>query len=130
MPLPSAPVVALAPNASLQPPLSRRGHGPGIVILDPGYELPSLPSAEPPAETIDPPPQYKWAEEGYAVARVSFPKVTESGSWDVRTGLGKAIEALKELKECDVKDRFALLGMSLGGLAVPNSLKAEAHFNS
>lgn len=111
MPLPSAPSVPLAPNVSLQPPLSRRGHGPGIIIIDPDYKLPDLPSALPPSETIDPPPQYKWAEEGFAVVRVSIRMDAGPGGWDVQSALGKATEALGILEECDIKDRFALLGM-------------------
>jgi carboxymethylenebutenolidase len=111
MPLPSAPSVPLAPNVSLQPPLSRRGHGPGIIIIDPDYKLPDLPSALLPSENIDPPPQYKWAEEGYAVVRVSIRMDVGPDDWDAQSTLGKATEALSNLEECDVKDKFVLVGM-------------------
>lgn len=110
--LPSAPIRPLAPNATLQPPLSRRGHGPGLVVIDPGHVLPAKPSAEPPSETLDPPPQYKWAEEGYAVVRISVGGSlceAQAESWGVRD-LGRALEALVGLEECDVKDKFALMG--------------------
>lgn len=112
VPLPSAPLTSLSPNATLQPPLSRRGHGPGLVVLDPGHVLPALPSAEPPSETLDPAPQYKWAEEGFAVARISIGGTLGDGAgerWGAKE-LGRAIEALRELGECDVKDKFGLLG--------------------
>ncbi|PKS12745.1 hypothetical protein jhhlp_000953 [Lomentospora prolificans] len=110
VPLPSAPAVQLAPNVSLQPPLSRRGHGPGLVVIDPGYEVADKPSAEPPSETLDPAPQYKWAEEGYAVVRLVVSKGASEGSWNLKEGaLQKVIDALIKLEECDIKDKFALL---------------------
>lgn len=107
VPLPSAPLVALAPNVSLQPPLSRRGHGPGLIVVDPGYDLPALPSAEPPSETLDPAPQYKWAEEGYAVVRLTFSKAGEQN--DVKSGIAKAVNSLNDLEACDVKNKYAIL---------------------
>ena len=107
VPLPSAPVVLLAPNLSLQPPLSRRGHGPGLIVVDPGYDLQALPSAEPPSQTLDPAPQYKWAEEGYAVVRLTFSNNGERT--DLVTDITKAIDSLNDLEECDVKNKYALL---------------------
>lgn len=125
VPLPDAPLVPLAPNASLQPPLSRRGYGPGIVIIDPGYDLPALPSAE----TLDPPPQYKWAEEGYAVVRLAIRTGggKDEDNWDVRAGLGRAIEALRGLDQCDVKDKTALLGMCHHARASPVIFLPDTH---
>ncbi|CRL25915.1 unnamed protein product [Penicillium camemberti] len=108
--LPNAPRVTLAPNVTLQPPLSRRGHGPGLIVIDPGYDLPYIPSAELPSTTLDPVPQYKWAEEGYAVLRIAARKTSEPGDWSLEAGfLDKAIESLKSLEECDVKDKFGIL---------------------
>ncbi|KAH8668464.1 carboxymethylenebutenolidase [Xylariales sp. PMI_506] len=103
--LPSAPVVTLAPNASLQPPLSRRGYGPGLIIVDPGYVENSA------STTLDPMPQKKWAEEGYAVIRLTFKKdsAAQEGEWSVEEALGKAVDALVSLESCDTKDKFGLL---------------------
>jgi carboxymethylenebutenolidase len=104
--LPSAKLVVLAPNASLQPPLSRRGHGPGLIIVSPGFAT----SAS--AATLDPAPQKKWAEEGYAVVQLVFGKegAAKEGDWEVSSALEKAVDALVNLDDCDVKDRFALIG--------------------
>lgn len=108
--LPNAPRVTLASNVTLQPPLSRRGHGPGLIVIDPGYDLPYIPSAELPSTTLDPVPQYKWAEEGYAVLRIAMWKTTEPGNWSLEAGfLDKAINSLKSLEQCDVKDKFGIL---------------------
>lgn len=110
--LPNAPKVTLAPNASVQPPLSRRGHGPGLIVVDPSYDLPYLPSAEPPSKTLDPVPQYKWAEEGYAVVRIAISSDLGDDIWTLTNGgLAKAIGSLQELDTCDSKDKFALIGM-------------------
>lgn len=126
--LPSAQIIQLAPNASLQPPLSRRGHGPGLVIIDPGYELPEKPSTEPPSETLDPGPQYKWAEEGYAVVRLVIQDACKEGSWTVDEGaLQKAVEVLRGLEECDIKDKFALLGMTMRGVIFPLSVQGHRY---
>ncbi|SPO02310.1 related to dienelactone hydrolase and related enzymes [Cephalotrichum gorgonifer] len=110
-PLPSALLQDLAPNATLQPPLSRRGHGPGLVVFDPGYVFIPEPSAEGGSGTLDPMPQYKWAEEGYAVARISFGgELTDVMGEDWGTAeIGAAIQALRGLEECDTKDKFGIL---------------------
>ncbi|GAP92748.1 putative LEA domain protein [Rosellinia necatrix] len=124
VPLPSAPLVRLAGNATLQPPLTRRGHGPGLVIVTCGGDLLPVISetrsieqqeegSEPESgdpKTLDPLPQKKWAEEGYAVVQLDFQDGNQgSDDWDIEIALGRAIEALKSLETCDVKDRFGLI---------------------
>lgn len=54
--LPSAQPITLSVNATLQPPLSRRGHGPGLILLTES----SSDSFK--NETLDPLPLQKWAE--------------------------------------------------------------------
>lgn len=108
--LPNAPKLHFATNLSLQSPLSRRGTGPGIIIIDPGYDLPEVPSAEPPSTTLDPAPQYKWAEEGYTVVRLALGSSLSDGDLDLPKGLGKAVELLTAFEDCDTKDKFALIG--------------------
>ncbi|KAI1195328.1 hypothetical protein F5X97DRAFT_245735 [Nemania serpens] len=111
VPLPSAPVIRLAGNATLQPPLTRRGHGPGLIIILPGD--PNVPKEQQDGrnpKTLDPLPQKKWAEEGYAVVQLSFGN-EEAGTegWDIETAFDGAIAALTTLETCDVKDRFGLV---------------------
>lgn len=123
VPLPSAPIIQLEGSATLQPPLTRRGYGPGIVIIKP--EDPPSPSEETPKDrressnesdnqkvkTLDPLPQKKWAEEGYAVVQL-VPRngEQEDDVSDVSTALSQAIAALEKLESCNVKDRFGLIG--------------------
>ncbi|KAF2967845.1 hypothetical protein GQX73_g5780 [Xylaria multiplex] len=123
VPLPSAPLVQLAGNATLQPPLTRRGYGPGLIVIAPGDPLSfserQLPVDEQEKEnesdnrdfkTLDPLPQKKWAEEGYAVVQLTFGDGQQGKEgWDIEAALGQAIEALKGLEACDVKDRFGLI---------------------
>lgn len=62
-------------------------------------------------KSLDPVPQKKWAEEGYAVVRVTFSKESIAiGAWDIETALEKAVDALVKLDSCDTKDKFALVG--------------------
>lgn len=132
VPLPSAPLIELASNATLQPPLTRRGYGPGLIIITPAglhadhksrlrrttprksEEGDSKPEEQPspPPDTLDPLPQKKWAEEGYAVVEVKLAGLSEEemGGWTIGMALGRAIEALVDLETCNVKDKFGLIG--------------------
>lgn len=80
------------------------------MVIDPGHVLAEKPSAE--SETLDPAPQYKWAEEGFAVVRISVGGrlcEVDGEGWGAKE-VGRAVEVLGELGECDVKDKFGLLG--------------------
>ncbi|OJD10116.1 hypothetical protein AJ78_08740 [Emergomyces pasteurianus Ep9510] len=101
--LPSAPPTQLGPNLTLQPPLSRRGHGPGLLLV-----LSDNIALDKTKETVDPPPVLKWAEEGYAVVEVRIPASATAGS-SAPSAVRQGLEALKELAECDVKDKFGLI---------------------
>ncbi|KAI0160149.1 hypothetical protein GGR57DRAFT_408333 [Xylariaceae sp. FL1272] len=117
LPLPSAPIVKLATNATLQPPLTRRGYGPGLILITPGppptdHAKKQKQTSNPPVNpgALDPLPQKKWAEEGYAVVQFGFENGEQSSEdWSVETGLGCAIEALRNLNTCNVKDIFGLI---------------------
>ena len=104
VPLPSAPSRSLGSNLTVQPPLSRRGHGPGLLIICPDHT--PLNRAQ---NTLDPPPLQKWAEEGYAVVQVGVPIREDQGS--LKEALQKGIDALTSLEECDVKDKYGLIGI-------------------
>ncbi|KAJ7581138.1 NTF2-like protein [Mycena floridula] len=101
--LPSAPLVSLSTNAVIQPPLTRRGTGPGMIAFLPSSAtLKASIRAEKP---LDPEPVQKWAEEGFAVVGVT----AGDPGWTVAEGLSKGIEALLKLKELDTKDKFAVV---------------------
>ena len=98
LPLPSAPVVKLTGNITLQPPLSRRGMGPGIILITPkDLELRN--------DTLDVLPQQKWAEEGYAVVNI-----TTGAEDSLKTSIDLAVKSLQTLESCDVKDKYFMIG--------------------
>ena len=102
LPLPSAKPIVISERLTLQPPLSRRGHGPGLVLLVPnGIDL------SPSDRTIDPPPLQKWAEEGFAIAQIELTANLSSGSF--KESLTQAMKALSQLEECDSVDKLGLI---------------------
>ncbi|KAK8075418.1 hypothetical protein PG997_010081 [Apiospora hydei] len=99
VPRPSAPSIVVSPTLTLQPPLTRRGHGPGLVLLvDPSLDLSNRHD-----KTLDPPPLQKWAEEGYAVAQLKLVpnEVVSAGGLLDEEELHQAIQELEELPSCD-----------------------------
>ncbi|RFU79570.1 dienelactone hydrolase, partial [Trichoderma arundinaceum] len=118
-PLPSAPPVTIGPSSELQPPLSRRGSGPGLIILLPGgfnatFGNPdTLPEGV--AKPLDPLPVQKWAEEGFAVVAITLPEDEmeltgdDATFSDVLNQIREAAEALKAHPSVDIKDRFGLV---------------------
>jgi carboxymethylenebutenolidase len=57
-------------------------------------------------KTLDPPPQQKWAEEGYAVAQI-----LDDGRFSIADQLRLAIAKLEELPECS-GDKIGLVPTS------------------
>ncbi|KAL8291660.1 hypothetical protein RQP46_001918 [Phenoliferia psychrophenolica] len=93
--LPSAAPIVLSPNTTLQPPLSRRGTGPGLLVI-----VPEAPTAAPPAgwkTPLDPSPLLKWAEEGYCVLHMVVSD--EAGSWGLAKVLEEGLKAMGSLPE-------------------------------
>jgi carboxymethylenebutenolidase len=91
----------ISTHLTLQAPLSRRGHGPGLILV-----LDSYASTEKSEKHLDPPPLQKWAEEGFAVAQVRVPgKVDDGGEFP----LDKALEALRGCEGCDFEEGVGLI---------------------
>ncbi|KAL6897721.1 hypothetical protein GGI43DRAFT_424057 [Trichoderma evansii] len=114
-PLPSAPAIAIGPSSVLQPPLSRRGSGPGLIVI-----LPNSASFTPRPATVekplDPEPLQKWAEEGFAVVAITLPanemeEATGDDATvsDVVNQIREGVEALKAHEKVDTKDKFGLI---------------------
>ncbi|EAW07012.1 uncharacterized protein ACLA_087150 [Aspergillus clavatus NRRL 1] len=108
--LPSAARVVLKPSVLLQPPLSRCGHGPGLILIRPGH----FAECQQKNKSLDPEPLQKWAEESYAVAQISLDAQTSGDSTYVLDLVKTASEALASLPECDGKDQFGLLDVVYG----------------
>lgn len=102
--LPSAPLQILSDDEVLQPPLTRRGIGPGIILFLPPLDVlnPRTTGEKP----LDPEPVQKWAEEGYAV----FGLIPKLKGWSPEESLKKGAAALLALKELDTRDKFGVVG--------------------
>jgi carboxymethylenebutenolidase len=99
-PLPSTELSELMPGVALLRPLSRRGTGPGIIVLTGNYEDPLA------IKEGVPSPLVKWAEEGYTVVEIQ--------AQALRTGAGHivkaALDALSSCDKCEPKDKVGLVG--------------------
>lgn len=97
--LPSTELTEVMPGVSLLRPLSRRGTGPGIILLTPDY-------ADPLAITEGvPSPLVKWAEEGYAVVEIQARALQTGKGHLIRC----AIEQLEGCEKCEPKDKVGLV---------------------
>jgi carboxymethylenebutenolidase len=94
--------VRLSGNVSLQLPLSRFGKGPGLVLLI-SKDYKPRPSTDI-SKTLDPEPQQKWAEEGFAVVVVKVDSATVKE--DFKTG----VAALKKLPESTSYSTVGVIG--------------------
>jgi carboxymethylenebutenolidase len=96
--------VRLSENVTLQTPLSRFGKGPGLLLLvSKDYKSRSSTDI---TKTLDPEPQQKWAEEGFAVIEVKVDPATVEE--DFKTG----IEALKKLPESEPYSTVGVISIS------------------
>ena len=94
----------VANGVSLLHPLSRRGHGPGIIVL---IHEDDITKTHDPTGIHDgiPMPTFKWAEEGYVVAEV------RQQAWeDSKNPLAAAIDAIFSCDSCDQKESVGLVG--------------------
>ncbi|KAL3417121.1 lea domain protein [Phlyctema vagabunda] len=101
--LPSAQPIRLASNVTLQPPLSRRGRGPGLLIFLPSHYLPGTQTSQ---KSLDPEPLQKWAEEGYCVVEIRTGQLNSStfedtAAWAEVDIVEKSLEALKNSLQFD-----------------------------
>ncbi|GKZ35531.1 hypothetical protein AbraIFM66950_006193 [Aspergillus brasiliensis] len=88
-----------APGVNLLHPLSRKGSGPGMIILTSVRGLGGVH-----LEDGIPSPILKWAEEGYAVVEVSLGSVE-----DDQDGISSALEALSGCESCQPKGKVGLI---------------------
>ncbi|KAI4644819.1 uncharacterized protein J4E79_010954 [Alternaria viburni] len=86
-------------DITLQAPLSRRGKGPGLVLVLNHYA-----AREEKEGCLDPPPLKKWAEEGFAVVQLLVP-----GKVDGEFPLQKALNVLKDCEQCEFGNGVGLI---------------------
>ncbi|OAR01954.1 hypothetical protein LLEC1_04880 [Akanthomyces lecanii] len=101
-PLPSAQLQKLQTGISLQPPLTRRGSGPGLIILTTADEYDECVTHHDDAPT----PVLKWAEEGYTVVQVSAAVIASSSAEHI---FSVAMNALQGCDACQPKDKVGVV---------------------
>ncbi len=102
--LPSAKPYDVARGVTIQPPLTRSGHGPALIILVPEHLKPSGHK-----KTLDPAPLQKWAEEGWAVAQITL----SDDDSNFQDRLNDTLAALESLKECDSTEKTGLIAINI-----------------
>ena len=108
----------ISTHITLQAPLSRRGKGPGLVLVLDHYAL-----TERSEKHLDPPPLQKWAEEGYAVVQLLVPgKVGDGGEFPLK----KALEVLKGCDGCEYEKDVGLICKSCNPLTYPRALGEDS----
>ena len=114
--LPAADLVNVDDHISLLPPLSRRGYGPGLILITP-EDAPTYPHGGTVCVGQLPPPLLKWAEEGFAVIEIRAPaftfKSTSTGTGAAKEVLSKAITALEACETYRDEDGIGLIGKAL-----------------
>ena len=105
--LPQAELLSIRPHVSLLPPLSRRGHGPGLITVLP-KETPAYKQGGVVCEDGIPPPLLKWSEEGFAVVEIRE-EALDIGD-DVQQAFDAAVAALHECETCHVDGGIGLVG--------------------
>ncbi|KAE8320908.1 hypothetical protein BDV39DRAFT_211226 [Aspergillus sergii] len=88
-----------APGVFLLSPLSRKGEGPGMILLTSGRDLGGVR-----LEDGVPSPFLKWAEEGYTVVAVCLGALEDS-----QDGISLALEALSHCEACHPRDKIGLV---------------------
>ncbi|KAJ5522570.1 hypothetical protein N7527_006685 [Penicillium freii] len=97
--------VDLSPHVTIQPPISRCGHGPGLILIRPlGYA-----KCQQQNKTLDPEPLKKWAEESFTVAQITVDEKSAIDIPSLRELLQEAERGLKERLECDTKEKVGLI---------------------
>ncbi|KAI1336033.1 hypothetical protein F5Y15DRAFT_216535 [Xylariaceae sp. FL0016] len=99
-PLPTPQLTALSPGLSLLLPLTRRGTGPGLIVLTPDSE------DQLSIKEGVPSPLIKWAEEGYTVVEIQAAAVIGKNPFEV---LRQAVRALEKCEKCEFNEKVGLV---------------------
>ncbi|KIJ56457.1 hypothetical protein M422DRAFT_110254, partial [Sphaerobolus stellatus SS14] len=105
--LPSAPLKSLTSNIGFQAPLTRRGHGPGLIIFLPAKSIvrsDDAPNGSQRTKSLDPEPVQKWAEEGFAVVGITYGHES-----NIEASIQIAVDSLIGSSEVDIKDKFGAI---------------------
>lgn len=101
-PLPAEVLRELTPGVSILSPLTRRGYGPGIILL--------VPDSDTSTKIIEGVPSHliKWAEEGYTVVEIQRQVLKRNAKDALKQGL----DSLKHNEKCTPQDKIGVVGES------------------
>lgn len=101
-PLPAAKLQTYGDGLSMQPPLTRLGSGPGLIILttEEMYDDQVTHRKDAPTALL------KWAEEGYTVFQISASAISSA---NVEAVLTTALEAFNDCDACQPKSKVGLI---------------------
>ncbi|PMD35936.1 hypothetical protein L207DRAFT_637120 [Hyaloscypha variabilis F] len=103
--LPIAELKDLVPGITLLPPLSRRGYGPGLIIILPS-ETPEYKGGTVCEDGV-PPPLLKWSEEGCAVVQILESAFEAASTTEALFEI--AISGLRNCPECHKEGGIGLV---------------------
>lgn len=95
--------IVISPHITLQAPLSRRGRGPGLILVLDHYAR-----LEKSHKYLDPLPLQKWAEEGFCVVQLLVPGKVEDGG---EFALERAVEILEGCEGCEMEGGVGVICM-------------------
>lgn len=99
------------PGVSLLAPLSRRGHGPGVILLTANSTGQLSINEGVPSASI------KWAEEGFTVIEIQAAALAAGPAV-----LEAAVSALKECDKCDGTKKIGIVGACMQPVSMDASL--------
>ncbi|EON97263.1 putative lea domain protein [Phaeoacremonium minimum UCRPA7] len=85
---------------SILPPLTRRGHGPGLILLVPDADEQMKIAEGVPSHLV------KWAEEGYTVVEIQIQAIKDGGATNA---LSIALKALWSDERCQPEERIGIV---------------------
>lgn len=136
-PVPPQKPEEIAQGITLLRPLSRKGHGPGLIILAPSPSPQdnnnNPPTSPPEIQNGIPSLRMKWAEEGYCVAQIQ-PHASSSSASSSSSVLQIAVQALQACAECEPKEKMGIicydfdlwLSLTLAAAALPEQIVVAA----
>ncbi|PYH46980.1 uncharacterized protein BP01DRAFT_355385 [Aspergillus saccharolyticus JOP 1030-1] len=103
--LPSAAPIIVSLNITLQPPLSRCGRGPGLLLIRPT----NLTTCQANNTSLDPSPVQKWAEESFVVVELTLDSTISGDGSSVSEAISAALDSLRTSPQCDDPEKIGLL---------------------
>lgn len=98
--LPSAPAKNVSPALTVQPPLSRAGKGPALIILVDQDAAKNVPT-----DSIEPRPLQKWAEESFLVAQIDLREL----QYSFEATLEKTVSVIKGHPDFYGNEKFGVI---------------------